>query len=63
MDFAVWSNLDQELTQLVAQRYFGRFYRQLLFIIATNRGLYPQALTNECSIKIPKNLQHIYSRF
>ena len=63
IDFAIWSNLDQNLTQLVAQRYFGRFQRQLLFIIATNRGLYPQALTHERTIKIPKKLQNVYSRF
>ena len=40
VDVGVWSSLDSNLTQLVSQKYFGRYYRDLLFILSTNRGLY-----------------------
>lgn len=40
IDVGVWSSLDSNLTQTLSQKYFGRYYRDLLFVLPTNRGLY-----------------------
>lgn len=46
----------------MCKKYFTRYYRDLLFILATNRDLY-SSQPEHTSIKIRKDLETIYSRF
>ena len=64
VDVGVWSSLDSNLTQTVSQKYFGRYYRDLLFVLSTNRGLYaPPGTEPQDPIKIPKELNSVYNNF
>ena len=40
IDVAVWTSFDQSLAEPICQKYFGRFFRDLLFVMPTNRALY-----------------------
>lgn len=62
IDVAVWSNLDSEFTNDLCHRYFTRYYRDLLFVLATNRQLYGDNPLHT-PIKIRKDLSNIYNRF
>lgn len=62
IDVAVWSNLSNEYTNDLCHKYFTRYYRDLLFILATNRALYGDH-PEHAPIKIRKDLASIYSRF
>lgn len=62
IDVAVWSDLGNNFTNELCHKYFTRYYRDLLFILATNRGLYGDH-PEHTSIKIRKDLDMIYSRF
>jgi|JI6StandDraft_1071083.scaffolds.fasta_scaffold324736_1 hypothetical protein len=62
IDVAVWSDLGNEFTNDLCHKYFTRYYRDLLFILATNRGLYGDH-PEHTSIKIRKDLDMIYNRF
>ena len=42
IDVAVWSQFNNEYTNDLCHQYFTRYYRDLLFIMATNRALYGQ---------------------
>ena len=39
-EVAVWSSLDKEKTSKISKSFFGRYYRNLLFVSATNRESY-----------------------
>lgn len=39
-DIAIWSSLNSEDTQLITSNYFGRYYRNLLFVAPTRREDY-----------------------
>lgn len=62
VDVAVWSNLNNEYTNDLCHKYFTRYYRDLLFIMATNRGLYGDH-PEHVSLKIRKDLDAVYNRF
>ena len=62
IDVAVWSNLGNDLTNDLCHKYFTRYYRNLLFILATNRGLYGDH-PEHTPIKVRKDLEAVYSRF
>lgn len=62
IDVAVWSNLNNEYTNDLCHKYFTRYYRDLLFILATNRALYGDQ-PEHTPIKIRKDLTSIYNRF
>jgi len=40
VDVAVWSDFNAEFTNDLCHRYFTRYFRELFFILATNRALY-----------------------
>ena len=40
IDVGVWTNLDSQIGEIACQKYFGRYYRDLLFVLPTNRALY-----------------------
>lgn len=62
IDVAVWSNLNNDYTNELCHKYFTRYYRDLLFILATNRALYGDQ-PDHTPIKIRKDLSSIYHRF
>jgi hypothetical protein len=62
VDVAVWSHLSNDFTNDLCHKYFTRYYRNLLFIMATNRGLYGDYPDN-VPIKIRKDLEAVYNRF
>jgi hypothetical protein len=62
LDIAVWSNLSNEFTNDLCHKHFTRYYRDLLFVLATNRPLYGDHPLHS-SIKIRKDLSNVYSRF
>jgi hypothetical protein len=39
-EVAVWSSQDKDKTSAFAQSFFGRYYRNLLFVSATRREEY-----------------------
>jgi len=39
-DIGIWSSLDRELSGAFCKSFFGRHYRNLLFVSATNREPY-----------------------
>ena len=59
---AVWSNLGNDFTNDLCHKYFTRYYRSLLFILATNRSLYGDQ-QEHTPIKVRKELEAIYNRF
>ena len=40
IDVGVWTNFDQNLTETICKKYFGRYMRDLLFVLPTNRALH-----------------------
>ena len=50
------------MTNDLCHKYFTRYYRSLLFILATNRGLYGDH-PEHVPIKIRKDMDGIYNRF
>jgi hypothetical protein len=62
VDVAVWSNLSNEFTNDLCHKHFTRYYRDLLFILATNRGLYGDH-PDHTPLKIRKDLNSIYNKF
>jgi hypothetical protein len=62
VDVAVWSNLNNDFTNDLCHKYFTRYYRDLLFIMATNRGLYGEH-PEDVAFKIRKDLDAVYCRF
>ena len=40
IDVAVWTSFDNKMTEALCKKYFGRFFRDLLFVLPTNRALY-----------------------
>ena len=62
IDVAVWSHLGNQFTNDLCHKYFTRYYRDLLFIMPTNRSLYGQQPEHE-PIKIRKELTGVYNRF
>lgn len=62
IDVAVWSNLNNDFTNDLCRKYFTRYYRDLLFILATNRALYGEH-PEHTPIKIRKDLSGVYNRF
>lgn len=66
IDVGIWSSLDSKLTQSISQKYFGRYLRDLLFILPTNRALYTKTNVNiepQDPLKIPKELNGLYNKF
>jgi hypothetical protein len=63
IDVAIWSNLESKLLENLCQKYFARFYRELFFILGTNRLLYTGADNPIGTIPIRKDLDNIYARF
>lgn len=62
LDIAVWSSLSNEFTNDLCHKHFTRYYRDLLFILATNRPLYGEHPPHT-PLKVRKDLANIYSRF
>lgn len=62
IDVAVWSSLSNEYTSDLCHKYFTRYYRDLLFVLATNRALYGDQPLH-APLKIRKDLTSIYHRF
>jgi len=62
VEVAVWSNLGNDFTNELCHKYFTRYYRNLLFILATNRSLYGDH-PEHASIKVRKELEAVYNRF
>lgn len=62
IDVAVWSNFNNEFTNHLCHKHFTRYYRDLLFIMATNRVLYGDH-PEHTPIKIRKDLTSVYGRF
>lgn len=64
LDVGVWTNFDSTLTQFACQKYFGRYMRDLLFILPTNRALYTSSAGEpQENIRIPRELSGIYNKF
>jgi hypothetical protein len=62
VDVAVWSNLANDFTNDLCHKHFTRYYRDLLFILATNRPLYGDQPPHT-PIKVRKDLASVYARF
>ena len=39
-DVGVWTSMDGQLAETMCKKYFGRYFRDLLFVLPTNRALY-----------------------
>ena len=61
-DVAVWSQLNNDFTNDLCHKYFTRYYRDLLFIMGTNRALYGDQPLHQ-PIKIRKELTGVFNRF
>ncbi|KRX02718.1 HAD-like domain [Pseudocohnilembus persalinus] len=64
-EIGVWSSLDKEKTQLLTQSFFGRHYRNLLFVSATRREEYEgvQSSYNFNPLPIKRDLKLVFDRF
>lgn len=59
---AVWSSLSHETTGELTHKYFTRYFRDLLFVMATNRKLYGDQ-PEHTPLRIRRDLSSVYSRF
>lgn len=60
---AVLTNLDAKLADPLVKKYFGRHFRNLLFVLPTNRSIYGVADQPEKNIGIKKDLSTIFNNF
>lgn len=64
-DVAIWSSLNQQDTQLITSNFFGRYYRNLLFIAPTKREDYEGKAGREnfAPIPIQRDLGQVFGKF
>lgn len=64
-DVAVWSSLNPQDTQILTSNFFGRYYRNLLFVAPTKREEYEgkQGRENFAPIPIQRDLGQIFQKF
>lgn len=62
---AVWSTLGKEDTQALCTSYFGRYYRNLLFVLSTKREEYEgkAGRDNYHPLPIKRDLSQIFTQF
>lgn len=52
------------MAEIISQKFFTRYFRDLLFILPTNRALYSTSNTEpQDALKIPKELNSIFTKF